>query len=102
MIAFIRPHLSLEAEVKYGDMLYYVNIDVNDNMEPEEVLFDNHWEYTKPLDQVLSVDEADEYTVDKDFSEVLDKMVEFWNANPVWPIQKPEWKTEWKPWVEDK
>ena len=92
-VEIIYPHLSLEVEVVDGDKKYYVNMDVNDKGEQELVLEDSWWAYVVPMDKV-NFEHYDESIVDKDFSGVLNQMLKFWNANPVF-INNLEWK-EWE------
>ena len=95
-IAEVYPHLSMEAEVHDRDTRYYVNIDVNDKGEKETILEDGWWAYYLPLDKVDFNDDGDVVT-DVDFTRILNEMVEFWNANPVFNVEG-RYKSDWSDW----
>ena len=100
-VATIYPHLSLECEVVDGDKKYYPNISVNNKGEREELLEDNHWCYTKPMDQLGYDEKGNEIDYDEDYNNsmteidgsIYQQMVDFWNQNPVFKND-----TNWKAW----
>ena len=95
-IAWFPGHDSMEAEVKDGDKIYYVNIDVNSNGKPTEILDDSWESYSKPLDQVDCNTQADVVS-DPDFSDVLRLMVNKWNVNPIFATPHG-YKSLWRQW----
>ena len=85
-LAYVYPHLSLETEVEndsgIGNKIVYINMDVNDQGEQiDEVLEDEHWAYSVPLDKVDF--NEDESYVFLDDHEIIEQMRQFWNSNPV-------------------
>ena len=95
-VAVVYPHLSLEAEVldDTNGKKYYVNMDVNDK-GMQETLCEDFWcSYDKPLDQINDGNMDDSF-VYLDFCEVLQQMLDFWNANPVF-VNDENWKN-WGP-----
>lgn len=105
-VAMIYPHLSLECEVvDENGKKYYPNISVNDKGNPEELLEDNHWCYTKPMDRIGLDEEGKEIDYDSDYNNsiceiedsILTEMLNFWNANPIFTND-----VTWKSWPTDK
>lgn len=117
-VAIIYPHLSLECEVVDGDKKYYPNISVNDKGKKEEPLDDNHWCYSKPMDQLGYDEKGNEIDYDKDMenslceinADIYKQMVDFWNTTPVfvndatwkdWPERTEKYLIYWKYRAED-
>lgn len=85
-------HLSFEAKVTDGDNTYYVNIDVNDKGNKEEIYDDGHWAYNVPLDSIDDWSNVNKYIVDDvNFDDVLKRMLQIWNNNPIFD-ESAEWK----------
>lgn len=79
------PFPSMEAEVDRGGKKYYVNINVNAEGQPEEILEDGCWVYEKPVDQIRFDSEESHPDIEhfEDFNEIFALMAEKWNAHPV-------------------
>ena len=93
-IAYVYPHMSLEAEVKLADgRTVYANISVNKNGNKEEYREDCFWAYSTPMTEVLfeAVDNYYMELTDKETKEIITALLNIWNANPVF-INDPNWK----------
>jgi len=100
-IGAIYPWLSLECEVVDGDDKYYANISVNKDGEPETLIEDARWCYSKPMDTIGVDESGNDIDYDIDYAnslrevpeEIYVQMLEFWNSNPVFVNDK-----NWKDW----
>lgn len=86
-IAEIYPHKSFEAEFAIGNILVYVNFDVDDGvrMDMDEVMHsDSVWAYTIPITELdVSRDDQEVVLSEEEWECVIQQMLAVWNANPV-------------------
>ena len=90
------PHICLEAEAtKENGEKIYVNISLptNNGEKLDRLYEDGWWSYTKPLHEA-DVDE--DVCWDDDCKDVALKLVEMWNANPVYNETPGAWDGKWE------
>lgn len=89
------PHICLEAEAeKENGEKVYVNISLpfHNGEKIDELLDDNWWSYIKPLHEA-DIDE--DHCYDNECKDVALKLIEIWNANPIYKETPDAWKGEW-------